>query len=176
MSQSEYPSQGYGPSPEQYGHEGYGEPGGAGRQGYAPGGAEAQGYAPPGGYGYPSYPQPGGAGTPRRDQSYGAGSAQHAQPGWQGGPQYAQPYPGPYPYADPYAKSRLAAGLLGIFLGGLGVHRFYLGHVGIGIMQLLVTLLTAGFGAIWGFVEGILYLTARTGTFSRDASGRPLRS
>ncbi|MDD9206481.1 TM2 domain-containing protein [Georgenia sp. 10Sc9-8] len=165
MSQPEYPPEGYGPTPDRSGHQGYGQSGGT----------EYQGFVPPGGYGYPSYPQPGGAGTSGY-QRYGAGPADHAQPGWQGGPQYAQPYPGPYGYADPYAKSRLAAGLLGIFLGGLGIHRFYLGHVGIGIVQLLVTVVTAGFGAIWGFVEGILYLTARTGTFSRDASGRPLRS
>src|SRR5258707_374960 len=32
-------------------------------------------------------------------------------------------------------KSKLVAGLLGIFLGGLGVHRFYLGYIGIGIAQ-----------------------------------------
>ncbi len=39
-------------------------------------------------------------------------------------------------------KSQLAALLLGIFLGGLGVHRFYLGYIGIGIAQLLMILLS----------------------------------
>jgi hypothetical protein len=86
---------------------------------------------------------------------------------------YAQPYG--YPPVDPYAKSRLVAGILGIVLGGLGVHRFYLGYVGIGIAQIVVTIVTFGAGAIWGFVEGILYLTQKTGTYSVDASGRPLR-
>ena len=51
------------------------------------------------------------------------------------------------------AKSRLVAGLLGIFLGGFGVHRFYLGWTGIGIAQIVVTILTCGLGALWGLVE-----------------------
>lgn len=70
------------------------------------------------------------------------------------------------------AKSKLAAGLLGIFLGGFGIHRFYLGYVGLGIAQIIVTLVTFGFGAIWGFIEGILILT---GSMDKDAQGRPLK-
>lgn len=83
----------------------------------------------------------------------------------------------PYGYVaiDPFAKSRTVAGILGILLGGLGLHRFYLGYVGIGVLQIVVTFLTFGTGAIWGLVEGILYLTQRTGQFSVDATGRPLR-
>jgi len=69
-------------------------------------------------------------------------------------------------------KSKLAAGLLGIFLGGFGIHRFYLGYVGIGIVQIIVTLITFGFGALWGFIEGILILA---GGIDKDAQGRPLR-
>jgi TM2 domain-containing membrane protein YozV len=69
-------------------------------------------------------------------------------------------------------KSKLAAGLLGILLGGLGVHRFYLGYVGIGIAQIAVTIVTCGAGAIWGFIEGILILV---GSFNKDAQGRPLK-
>ena len=71
-------------------------------------------------------------------------------------------------------KSKLAAGLLGIFLGSLGVHNFYLGYTGKAIAQLLISLLTCGFGAvasgIWGLVEGILILT---GSISKDAKGIP---
>jgi TM2 domain-containing membrane protein YozV len=88
---------------------------------------------------------------------------------------YGQPYPGyavaPY---DPQAKSKLAAGLLGIFLGGFGVHRFYLGYTKIGVIQLIVTIFTCGIGSIWGFVEGILYLVGSNG-YTTDATGRPLR-
>jgi phage FluMu protein Com len=69
-------------------------------------------------------------------------------------------------------KSKLAAGLLGIFLGGYGVHRFYLGYVGIGIAQILVTLVTCGIGGLWGFIEGVMILT---GSINRDSDGRPLR-
>ncbi len=68
-------------------------------------------------------------------------------------------------------KSRLAAGLLGIFLGGLGIHRFYLGYTTIGIIQIVVTIVTLGFGALWGFIEGIVILA---GGINTDAKGLPL--
>lgn len=72
-------------------------------------------------------------------------------------------------------KSKIAAGLLGIFLGSFGVHNFYLGYTGKAIAQLLITLLTCGFGAfvssIWGLIEGILILT---GSINTDANGNPL--
>lgn len=70
------------------------------------------------------------------------------------------------------AKSRLAAGLLGVFVGGLGIHRFYLGYVGIGIAQIIVTICTCGVGHIWGFIEGILILV---GSIDKDAQGKPLK-
>ena len=73
------------------------------------------------------------------------------------------------------AKSKIAAGLLGIFLGVFGVHNFYLGYTGKGVAQLVITLLTCGFGAcvtsIWGLVEGILILT---GSINVDGNGNPL--
>ena len=69
-------------------------------------------------------------------------------------------------------KDKLVAGILGIVIGGLGVHRFYLGYIGIGIAQILVTIFTLGIGAIWGFIEGILILVQDDWT---DAQGRPLK-
>ncbi len=69
-------------------------------------------------------------------------------------------------------KSKLAAGLFGIFLGAWGIHRFYLGFVGIGIVQIVVTLVTFGCGSLWGFIEGILILTD---SFNKDARGYPLK-
>jgi hypothetical protein len=69
-------------------------------------------------------------------------------------------------------KSKIAAGLLGIFLGAYGVHRFYLGYTGVGIIQLCVTVFTCGLGGLWGFIEGIMILT---GSFDRDVHGRKLR-
>ncbi len=75
-------------------------------------------------------------------------------------------------------KSKLVAGILGIVLGSLGIHRFYLGYTTIGIIQLILGLggiLTCGIttiaSAIWGIVEGIMILT---GSINRDASGQPL--
>ena len=71
------------------------------------------------------------------------------------------------------AKSRLVAGLLGIFLGAWGIHRFYLGYIGIGIVQIIVTIVTFGIGALWGFIEGILILTKSI--LKEDAEGMPLK-
>lgn len=72
-------------------------------------------------------------------------------------------------------KSKIAAGLLGIFLGSFGVHNFYLGYTGKAVAQLLITLLTCGFGAfvssVWGLIEGILILT---GSINVDGNGNPL--
>jgi len=75
--------------------------------------------------------------------------------------------------AVPPAKSRLTAGLLGIFLGAFGVHRFYLGFTSIGVLQILVTIATCGVGGLWGIVEGGLILGGSG--FTTDADGRPLR-
>ncbi len=73
-------------------------------------------------------------------------------------------------------KSKLAAGLLGIFLGGFGIHNFYLGYTGKAVAQLLITLLSCGAGAtitsIWGLIEGILILT---GSINKDANDIPLK-
>jgi len=68
-------------------------------------------------------------------------------------------------------KSKIAAGLLQIFLGGFGVGRFYLGYSTIGILQLVVSLLTCGLGTIWPLIDGIIILMGNV----PDAHGRPLR-
>ena len=69
-------------------------------------------------------------------------------------------------------KSRIAAGLLGIFLGGLGIHNFYLGYTDKGIAQVILFVLCCGIpSSIWGFIEGILILCGEVRT---DAEGNPL--
>ena len=77
--------------------------------------------------------------------------------------------------AAPGAKSKMAAGLLGIFLGAFGVHNFYLGYKGKAIAQLLITLLScfmlSEVSAIWGLIEGIMILA---GNINTDADGNPL--
>ena len=60
---------------------------------------------------------------------------------------------------DPGAEKKIVAGVLGILLGGFGVHRFYLGDVTGGILRILITLVTCGAGHIIGLIEGIIYLT-----------------
>ena len=146
---------------------------------------QPQGYGQPAGaYAQPQYGQP----------QYG----QPAQPaaGYGQQPGYGQAYQQPNAYAQPqytaapYAaapvgqssKSKLAAGLLGIFLGGLGVHNFYLGNTGKAVAQLLLTLvgwILLGLGpiaaAIWGFVEGIIILCSKPGSpWHKDANGYEL--
>lgn len=66
-------------------------------------------------------------------------------------------------------KSRLAYILLGLFLGGLGVHNFYAGYNGKGIAQLLMSILSFGILTpvvwIWVIVEII--------TVTKDVKGIP---
>lgn len=151
----------------------------------------------PQGYGAPqpaAYAQPAAGSYGQQQPQYG----QPAQPaaGYGQQPGYGQAYQQPNAYAQPqytaapYAaapvwqssKSKLAAGLLGIFLGGLGVHNFYLGNTGKAVAQLLLTLvgwILLGLGpiaaAIWGFVEGIIILCSKPGSpWHKDANGYEL--
>ena len=66
-------------------------------------------------------------------------------------------------------KDKLVAGLLAIFLGTLGIHKFYLGYTKSGVIMLLVSLLTFGVGAtvmaVIALIEGILYLTKSDAEF-----------
>ena len=77
---------------------------------------------------------------------------------------------------NPNAKSKLVAGLLGILLGGLGVHNFYLGFTGKAWAQLLISVLSCGvlsaISSIWGLIEGILILA---GNSNLDGKGNPLK-
>ena len=79
------------------------------------------------------------------------------------------------PQTEP--KSKLVAGLLGIFVGGLGIHNFYLGYTNRGVTQLLLA--TVGYliiigpfiASVWGLIEGIQILT---GSIDTDANGNKL--
>lgn len=79
----------------------------------------------------------------------------------------------------PGRKSRITAGLLGILLGVVGAHRFYLGYKGLGWIMLLITAVSLGQAwfvpAIWGAIEGILYLVMRKGYWSVDSKHKPLQ-
>lgn len=149
--QTQYEQPQYGQSQPQYGQPQYGQ-------------SRPQ-------YGQTQYGQP----QPGYSQQYGQfGYDQQAyrqMPGYQPQPQQPAYYPQP--------KSKLAAGLLGIFLGALGVHNFYLGYTGKAVAQLLLTLVgwvLFGLGPVvawvWGLIESILILCSTYGSnWHRDAKG-----
>ena len=72
-------------------------------------------------------------------------------------------------------KSKTTAGLLAIFLGALGIHRFYLGFTTLGIVMVCISVLSlfilAPFVALWGIIDGILIFS---GSIDKDAEGVPL--
>ncbi|OPC55063.1 TM2 domain-containing protein [Elizabethkingia miricola] len=68
----------------------------------------------------------------------------------------------------PYkSEKKLVAGILGILIGYLGIHKFYLGYTKAGIIQLIASVVTCGVAGIIGFVEGIIYLTKTDEDFDR---------
>ena len=69
-------------------------------------------------------------------------------------------------------KKRWIATLLALFLGAIGAHRFYLGFYKLGLAQLTFTVLTHGYGVIWGFIDTILLFA---GHLNKDAKNRPLK-
>ncbi len=149
------------PDPSTYSQDSY--------PGSSPNGVQPYDPAAQGGYQQQAYQDP-------------AAQAGYAQPGYDAGAYAAPGYPagagaGAY-VAD--QKSKVAAGLLGIFLGGFGAHNFYLGNTGKAVAQLLITLLSlfllSWISAIWGLIEGILILSAQPGAqpWGVDARGVPL--
>lgn len=56
-------------------------------------------------------------------------------------------------------NKKLMAGLLGILIGSLGIHKFVLGYTKEGIIQIILTVVTCGLAGMIGFIEGIIYLT-----------------
>jgi len=73
----------------------------------------------------------------------------------------------------PGAEKKIVAGILGILLGGLGIHKFYLGYTTAGIIMLAVSIAVGlftcgmGYGIMWlvGLIEGIIYLTKSDADF-----------
>jgi TM2 domain-containing membrane protein YozV len=137
--------------------------------------------------------RPGPSSQPQAQVTYNIYHAGH--PGYQPPAQPMPPMPPPYqppfqhpyhqPAAHPYAqfvptvsdKSRTVALVLLLAFGGAGIHRFYVGKVGTGILMLICALLAFTIVllpilCIWLLVDLILILG---GNF-KDANGLPLKN
>jgi len=65
------------------------------------------------------------------------------------------------------ADKKIIAGILGILVGSLGIHKFVLGYTTEGIIQIVISVITCGAGGIVGLIEGIIYLTKSDEEFVR---------
>lgn len=77
--------------------------------------------------------------------------------------------PLPPPACADRAAKKIAAGVCGIVIGALGIHKFILGYTGAGLIMLLGSVLTCGLAApvfgLIGLIEGILYLSKSDAEF-----------
>ena len=67
------------------------------------------------------------------------------------------PPPGIIGVSTPSGKNRIAAAIFALLLGGFGIHKFYLGRIGQGVLYLIF--FWTVIPALVGFIEGIIYLT-----------------
>jgi len=79
---------------------------------------------------------------------------------------YVAATPGVAVAAAGAGKDKMVAGILGILLGGLGIHHFYLGNTTMGIIY--IVLACVGVSPILGLVDGIIYLTKPDDQFQRN--------
>jgi len=83
----------------------------------------------------------------------------------------APPPIAPPPVFASRASNKIPAGVCGILLGSLGIHKFILGYTGAGLILLLVTILSCGLAAVVthliGLIEGIIYLCKSDEEFVR---------
>jgi TM2 domain-containing membrane protein YozV len=108
-------------------------------------------------------------------QQYAVPAAGYPQQQYAGVIQYpVAPPPGSYSSVPPYNPSdskRVIAGVMGIVLGSLGVHKFVLGYSTAGVVMLLVSVLScftlAPVMGLIGLIEGIIYLTKSDEEFYR---------
>lgn len=137
-------------------------------------------------YGQPTYGQPDYTQSAQPPYYQQQAQPRYEQPSYNQPPIYAQQtyyqaaqqQPG-YGYAQ---KSKIVAGLLGLFLGSLGVHNFYLGYTGKAVAQLLLTLIgwiiLIGpiISGIWALIESVLILCSSYGSnWHRDGRGQELQ-
>ena len=72
--------------------------------------------------------------------------------------------------ADTPSKSKVAFVLLGVFLGSLGIHNFYVGRTKQGVIQLLITVLSMGMLSFASWIWAIVDICS----INADANGVPL--
>lgn len=100
---------------------------------------------------------------------------QYQQPQYQQ-PQYQQPQYQQQPvyqnfgYQPLPAKSKIAAGLLHLLIGGIGVGNFYMGKIGLGIVDILFC--WTGIPAIVNFIRGIIILCSSDESFCQKYNVR----
>jgi TM2 domain-containing membrane protein YozV len=91
--------------------------------------------------------------------------------GWNATPPTMTPPTAPPPASNPRASNKIPAGVCGIILGALGVHKFILGYTGAGMIMLLASVLSCGILSplmhIIGLIEGIIYLSKSDDEFVR---------
>lgn len=176
--------QGQPPGQPPYGQPPYGQPPDQQQGGY---GQPPQQQQQQGGYGQPPDQQQGGYGQPQQQQQqqgggYGqppqqqpqGGYGQPPQPGAYGAPMqgaYGAPMQGAYgaPPGGGGTKSKFMTIMLAIgpsCFGIFGIHRFYTGHIGIGIAQFL----TFGGCGVWQLIDLIFIFTGKY----TDSTGQPL--
>lgn len=84
--------------------------------------------------------------------------------------QVAPPAPATFGH-NPRASNKIVAGVFGILLGGLGIHKFILGYTGAGLVMLLISILSCGIlypvMHLIGLIEGIVYLAKSDDDFVR---------
>ena len=139
----------------------------------APYGQQGAASQQPAGQPQKSYAQPGYAAQQPYAQQPGQAAYYSQSNGYYASSQGA--YQVPYQQPLVHTKDHVAAGLLAIFLGVFGVHKFYLGYHTTGFIMLGVTilgsLLTIGIaaGVVWliGVIEGIIYLTKSQSEFEQ---------
>lgn len=136
----------------------------------------------------PQLPSPQQQPQPQATMQYGQPYPQQAQQQTQQQAPYTQSYPpqqqasytqvqvftNSQPAGGGSTKSKVVAGLLAIFLGLFGVHKFYLGHTGAGVLILLLnlflwwTIIVPAIIELVCFIEGIIYLVKSDEEFQRD--------
>ncbi len=106
-------------------------------------------------------PQPPRQPTYQTQPDYNQRRNVNQQPNYNQQPTYNQSQPltgnpNNYPGMPQFPKDRITAGIIALLLGGIGVHKFYIGKIASGVLYLLFC--WTGIPLLISFIEGIIYL------------------